>query len=221
MDHNIAYLITTYNRQSSLRNLVAKLSGDIYIVDDGSTPPVDVRANVHYQENKGKRGYYQTVTQLWNMVRGKHYDYYIMLPDDFMPVENYLNMALKMWINIHDPKKICLNLFTEKSRYMKPCWTNFTTVEYDCYLHTQWVDMCFLCESEFFECLNYKVEKSLRDWDKYPELGSGVGSWISRTLDRQGYTMYQVKNSLFTVQPDGYISKMNNGASDSLIYQTI
>lgn len=224
MDYNVAFLITTYNRPESLKNLVKVLKpiGDVYVIDDGSDIPVKIRGiNIKRQGNKGKQGYWETVSSLWQMVENKNYDYYFMLQDDFYPVEGFVNKTLKIWMNIHDYNKICLTVYTDKSRYMKPCWSSYDPINYGEYIKTQWVDMCFFCEVDFFKAMGYKTYRTERDWDKTPELGSGVGSYITRKLYNKGLGMYQVSHSLFTVQPEGFYSKMNITDSDSLIYKVI
>ena len=222
MDYNVAFLITTYDRYNSLLKLYNRIKseGDVYILDDGSIKPVDFGI-VRRQDHLGKPGYYQTVTNLWEMIAGKSYDYYIMLPDDFYPVDNFVNIAISTWNNIQETDKICLNLFTEKSRYMKPCWNYYMPVDMGGYIRAQWVDMCFFCEVDFFKAMGYKTDRTFRDWEVNPELGSGVGSYISRRLHNEGYGMYQVKNSLFTVQKAGLKSKMNVTDADSLIYKIV
>lgn len=219
---DIAYLITTYNRPKSLRKLVHQLKGlgDIYIVDDG-TPGAKKIKETEYRinEHRGKPGYYKTVTDLWQMPK-KDYDYYFMIPDDFLPVELFIHKALKTWLQIDDLDKICLNLFTEKSRYMKPCWTNFQPVDLGYVIKSQWVDMCFIAERDFFEHFEWGCPGVFRDWTQCPELGSGVGSVVSKSLHNAGKSMYQVKHSLFKVQPEGFTSQMNIG-NNGLIYETI
>lgn len=138
----------------------------------------------------------------------KKYDYYFMVPDDFMPVEGFVKKAIKTWKKIEDMRKICLTTYISKAREGKACWTKFEPVQYRDYWLTQWTDMCFMCEQRFFTTLG-KIPYSRLNWDKRPRLGSGVGASISSFMYRNGWNICQVRNSLFTPQPEAHHSKMN------------
>jgi len=215
----LAFLITTYNRPESLMNLINEIKdlGDIYVVDDGSDEKLNLSGiNYLYKENDGKKGFYKTVTALWNMVRDKDYDYYFNLQDDGLPVKNFAYKAIRDYINIMDGRKIALNLFREQSRDGRVCWTGFPPLDCGHVIQTQWLDMWFMCERKFYEVINWEVPEQKRDWESNPDLGSGVGSYISRYMNRRGYSIYLVKKSLLFSQESAYQSRMNSGENTKL-----
>jgi hypothetical protein len=153
----------------------------------------------------------------------KEYDYYFFMPDDLMPVNDFHLKAIETWNKIKDTRKICLNLYLEKSRYMKACWTAFMPRDIGSSYITNWVDMCFMCEQKLFVHLNYEIPEPKLDWKLMPDLSSGVGMYISKFLVlRKGLHMYQVKSSLFISAPESSDSQMHPGRkTDHLIYKEI
>lgn len=220
----VAFLITTYSRPTLCKSLVdaVKSMGDVYIVDDGSSDGYNWAKNHNYKrvkKNNGKQGYNKTVTLLWEMVKPHkdNYDYFVMIPDDFIPEPNFLKKAINTWSAISDKKKICLNLYTDRGRYGKPCWTAFNPVVFSEAIKTQWVDMCFLAEKTFFDALNWNVPEIELQWNKRPELSSGVGAWISRKLHKAGFSLWQTHTSLFTAVETNSVMNGKRKASDELI----
>jgi len=223
MADSIVFILTTYNRADSFKALVSVLLryGDIYALDDGSSDEYEIDGIIQghemfYYKKKhgGKKLYYDTVNTLFRLVP-KKYDYYFMVPDDFLPVDNFVSQCIGVWNKIRDNKKICINPYVSEGRLNKTNWTNFKPVEYKSYRKTQWVDMCFMCTNDFFSVLG-EIPRIKLDWNLRPELSSGVGSYISRTLNLKGYGMYQTKTSLFI--PQLIESRMNpwRGIDDPL-----
>jgi len=198
---DICFLITTYNRQESCQRLVDSLYGHgiIVVAHDGNKYEIDGALNINPNIHLGKRGYWKLINMLFRN-RG-HFKYYFMLPDDFLPTENMVDDAIEIWNSIEDPRKICLNLLTD--RVGCSCWTNFHPSEQETTYHTQWVDMCFLCEERFFAELGTIPRIHSRNTGS-----SGVGAYISRHLHKKKFNMYQVKESLVTIQPEHYITQM-------------
>jgi hypothetical protein len=130
-----------------------------------------------------------------------------MLPDDFLPVEDMVNRALAVWDSIQDPQKICLNLATD--RLGCACWTKFTPEDKCNVWLTQWMDMCFMCEERFFAILHH-INEIHMNWGHGRVKSSGVGSQISRRLYSMGQNLYQVKESLITMQEEHSVSQMNS-----------
>ncbi len=203
---NIAVLITTYKRPMLLEMLLVALREEAdnykitcYIYDDEIT-------------HNGKKGYWKTITHLWQEVRKSSYDYYFHLPDDVKLCESFLRKSILLWKAIDHPRKICLNLFIDDFRLGKIGWVNqwpaICHLNGQRYLHTQWVDMLFICERDFFDKLDWQIHPiSPRRWDKRPTLSSGVGAQISRRLGNNGAELFQVTASM--VEHLGNKSKMN------------
>jgi glycosyltransferase involved in cell wall biosynthesis len=226
----IAFLIPTYNRPGSLLQIVKKIHklGDVYIVDDCGDANLSnlLQYGVKLFRNKehnGKEKFYLTVNSLINETLDFTYDYYIFMPDDLIPVDGFLSKAIELWKGIKDNRKICLNLYLEKSRIGKACWTNFLPQDKGNVTLTNWVDMCFLCEYKMLKSLHYRIPEPKIDWLINQTMSSGVGRYISKFLVwRMHLTMYQVKSSLFVSAPESYKSQMHpDRGSDHLIYKEI
>ena len=202
------FFITTYGRQESCQGLVDSLQGlgDIFVLSDGAGYNIWNCEFYFFEKNYGKREYYKTVNALWALPK-KDYDYYWMIPDDFLPINNFVKETLDIWRNIYDRNKICLNLYRDGVKRER-CWTNFNPIEFKTYRKTQWVDMCFFAEKRFFKVVG-KIPKQNYNWDKHPHISSGVGSWISRKLNKEGYGLFQANESIFISQPEHQKSQMH------------
>jgi len=222
-----AAIITTYNRKNSLCKLIQAIAKDfnkIYIIDDCSN--YDVRETIRSLKlppkfypgiiiqrtptHNGKKKYYKTVSQLFKMIRGTNYDYYFMIPDDMLPVKGWKKTAIEAWEAIQHPAKICLNLYSEKSRFLKPCWTQFQPrLIDDKIILSQWMDLCFISEKKIFDILAYQIPEPQIDWKANPNMSSGVGRSITRTLNGNELLLFQIVRSLFIPQAEAIESQMN------------
>jgi len=182
----------------SLRGL-----GNIVVVSDGSDYDITGCKHVKQFPHYGKQRYWRTVNLLFN--ERILSDYYIMLPDDFLPAKDMVEKSLEIWSEIQDKKKICLNLIAD--RIGQACWTGLKPVDKGFVYKTGWVDMCFLCTEEFFDFI-LPIEPPGINWRTYPTMSSGVGRDISIRLAKNKYGLYQVKESLVTMQEEHCISKM-------------
>jgi hypothetical protein len=198
---DVAFLITTHNRQESCQRLVDSLQeqGEIIVLNDGCEYNISGATQTIRKEHFGKRGYWCTVNQLFEM-RGKH-EYYFMLPDDFLPVDNIVERAKDIWGKLHKP--ISLNLYAD--RIGLRCWTNFPPVDIGIAWQTQWVDMCFMCKESFFARLG-KIPPIKLNWTSKPNMSSGAGAYISRKLHKHKCNLYMVKESLVIPQPEHYLN---------------
>ena len=197
---DVAFLITTHNRQESCQRLVDSLQGqgEIIVLNDGCDYDISGATQNKRQMHFGKRGYWCTVNQLFGM-RGKH-QFYFMLPDDFLPTENMVERAIGIWSQLNDP--ICLNIYAD--RIGRKCWTGFPPKDIGIVWKTQWVDMCFMCRDKFFSRLG-KIPKIEFDWHRHPTASSGVGAYISRELHNHKCNLYMVKESLVIPQQEHYL----------------
>jgi hypothetical protein len=202
--------------------------GDVYVLDDCGDK--DLKFLLKYKVelfrnpvHNGKEGFYLTVTDLFNLMVETNYDYYFFLPDDLIPIDGFHLKAIEQYRAIKDNRKICLNMFLEKSRYLKACWTGFEPRIREHVILSNWVDMCFMCERRMLEVLNYEIRKPETDWKITPTLSSGVGKYISRMLVLHRHLrIYQVRSSLFKSAPESFESKMHpTRKKDHLIYKEI
>lgn len=206
---DVAFLITTHNRQESCQRLVDSLQGqgEIIVLNDGCDYDISGATQTKREIHFGKRGYWCTVNQLFGM-RGKH-QYYFMLPDDFLPADNMVERAIEIWKQLDKP--ICLNLYAD--RIGQKCWTGVPPKDMGIVWKTQWVDMCFMSKEGFFARLG-KIPPINLNWTAKPNLSSGVGAYISRELHKHKYNLYMVKESLVIPQPEHQISQIHGYSPD-------
>ena len=213
---NAAFLINTYNRNESLDKLIQSIKKidhrhHIYILDDGSDVPItkykfSPTVFVFRQEHKGKPLYWQTCNFLFDWVRHKKYQWFIMLPDDVTVKPDFLEKAIDKWQEISDNSMIALNLIMDREGLA--CWTGFKPVDMGHSWLTNWVDMCMIFDRRLFNYIGH-IPNVKRDWQKRPMLGSGVGSYISRVVYAKKGKFYQVKESLVEFQDSHKTSVMN------------
>lgn len=199
---DIIFLITTYNRPTSCQRLVDSLQGlgDIIVLGDGVDYVIERCAFYNLPRHNGKMLYWMTVRQLFSL-RGKH-KYYVMLPDDWIPIDGAISRSVELWEQITDPKKICLNILCPGTVGLIN-WTGFPAKDVGNVLKTQWVDGCFICEDLFFISLGV-LPPTIR-----PHRSSGVGAYISKKLNKRGFGLYMVKETLFVAQEEHSVSQMH------------
>jgi hypothetical protein len=213
------FLITTYKRRESCQKLVDSLQGDIFVLGDGVDYIIKGCEFYNNTQNYSKENYWHTVNCLWKLPE-KQYDYYFMIPDDLLPIDGFVEKSIDIWNRILDPQKICLNTFVGQGRLNKACWTDFEPKEYEFYRKTQWVDMCFMAERNFFDAVG-TIPKIRHRWEGRPELSSGVGAWISRKLVNNNFVIYQTKTSIFTSQKSAFKSVMNPWRKDNDLHNAV
>ena len=201
---NVNILINTFKREQQLKNLIKNLKSHhriyITIVNDGSKYDIPLNENITYIQlgkNHGKKEYWKVVNTLFkNRVDA---DYYIMIPDDIIVDERFIDKAIHLWNCVNDPDKICLNLLVDKSRKGKKCWTGYEPKRRtwcgNVYWKTQWVDMCFIAERKFFNEIQMINPINLTP-KQLKTRGSGVGGQISKRLHEKGHAMYQLNKTL-------------------------
>jgi len=228
---DVAFMINTFDRHESLINLVNSIHKvdrkiNIYILDDGSNPPVTQYSkklkhnpyiHVRYQGNKGKKGYWQTCNSLYDWLKEeKIYMFYYHLPDDVVLTDNFLEATQEKWRDINgiDNRIMFLNLISDRCCREKKealsCWTAYPAVwneELNVW-KTNWIDMAFCTTRTFFNTLQ-PIPEIKRAWKRIPTLGSGVGSYLSRNFYARKYTMYMPLDSFVEFQDSHQQSKMN------------
>lgn len=206
-DYDFCVIITTFNRQEMLKNLLNQISEykdfkiKTIVFDDCTNPVLNIdefnAIKITYTKNKGKKGFWKIISDTYKVCKKINSKYYIYLQDDASLKDDFFSESVRIYEKINDPLKISLNTRIVESQRGVPNWTNFQPIEYDEYYKTQWTELFFICERKFFEVLNFKVNPIPSNrWDLDPNLSSGVGDQISTRLYQMGLNQYQVKNSL-------------------------
>lgn len=217
-EYDFCVIISTYNRPQLLSNLLTNIENEkknhkilVLVFDDNSIEKYDLSKfnikKITMNPNMGKKKYYFLINATFSYIKNITSKYFIYLPDDVTLIDNFFDETKRIYQSINHPKKICLNILTD-DRVNRTNWTNFNSVDYGEYYQTQWNDLCFIAEKNFFEVLNYKIDKIHESrWVKNPNLSSGVGQQISVRLNKDGYNMYHTKKSM--VHHGSHESKMN------------
>lgn len=216
LSYDICVIITTYNRDVFLKNLLDDIlkNKNIYkiliiVFDDASEISYDLSnydvEYIKYSNNHGKKKYWKLITDTMQICKEVDSKYFIYLPDDVRLVDDFFTKSISLYENIIDNDKVCLSLLLTQQQIGKPNWTKFNPIEMDSVYKTQWCDLCFISEKKFFNVLGYEVnEIPLTRWNNKRTkinrefLSSGVGENLSRRIYNSGFNMYHVKNSLVT-----------------------
>lgn len=215
--YDVSIAITSYNRIDMLKLLLDDLIGElnykilITVFDDGSTEKYNLEKYdikyIKYTTNHGKKKYWKLFDTVLKYQKNINSKYYFFLPDDVRVDKNFISESIRIFKKINNNDKICLNLLMDESRRGKRNWTNFNPIEYDEFYHTQWNDLCFICENEFFRYIPNIPEIDPSRWINNELLSSGVGEQISKRLHKLNKNMYHVKRTL--VKHGNHDSKMN------------
>jgi glycosyltransferase involved in cell wall biosynthesis len=218
MEYDFCVLITTYNRPEMLNKLLDDIGNNkkdykvlVAVFDDGSTQKLDLTGRdvikIGMYPNMGKKKYYVTYNATFSFVRTVNSKYFIYLPDDISLENDFFDKCKRLYESITDNNKICLSILTD-DRVNRSHWGYSNPNDLGEILQTQWNDLCFICEKNFFELLDYKVNPiSAKRWINNPQISSGVGHQITQRLNNYGKSLYHVKKSL--VYHGVHESKMN------------
>jgi glycosyltransferase involved in cell wall biosynthesis len=218
MEYDFCVLITTYNRPEMLYKLLDDIGNNkkdykvlVAVFDDGSTEKLNLTGRdvkkIGMYPNMGKKKYYVTYNATFSFVRTVNSKYFIYLPDDISLENDFFDECKRLYESITSENKICLSILTD-SRVNRSHWGYSDPKDLGEILQTQWNDLCFICEKNFFELLNYRVNPiSPKRWVNNPHISSGVGHQITQRLNNSGKSLYHVKKSL--VYHGVHESKMN------------
>jgi hypothetical protein len=210
--------ITTYNRPKLLNNLLEQIETSkknfrvkVLVFDDCSFEKIDIsKFDVKYIKffpNYGKKNFWKIINIIFKFAKNINSKYFVFLQDDLKLCDNFFNVLKNNYENLKDDKKISLEFRTD-NRTERPNWTDFEPQIIGDYIHSNWIELDFICEKKFFDVLEYKInEISKNRWDKNPNLSSGVGQQLTQRLNTLGLNMYHTKKSL--VEHNENLSMMN------------
>jgi hypothetical protein len=183
----------------------------ILLLNDCSTEKYELSnydlIKINFCPNKGKKLFWEIIDLSFKVCKKIDSKYFVYLQDDLKLCDNFFNELKNKYENIKDDKKISLEFRTD-NRTERPNWNNFEPQIVGDYIHSNWVELDFICEKKFFDVLEYKInEISKNRWDNNPNLSSGVGQQLTQRLLNLGFNMYHTKKSF--VEHGDHQSKMN------------
>jgi glycosyltransferase involved in cell wall biosynthesis len=211
-------VITTFNRPKMLYSLLDQIEKQtkdkkikILLLNDCSTEKYELSnydlIKINFCPNKGKKLFWEIIDLSFKVCKKIDSKYFVYLQDDLKLCDNFFNELKNKYENIKDDKKISLEFRTD-NRTERPNWNNFEPQIVGDYIHSNWVELDFICEKKFFDVLEYKInEISKNRWDNNPNLSSGVGQQLTQRLLNLGFNMYHTKKSF--VGHGDHQSKMN------------
>lgn len=210
----VLVVITTFNRPDGLLRLLQDIKKnssefdiEVHVYDDASSVDNVIAVNylrdnfkyhyVKFPRNRGKKLYYRTMNDIFTKIKASDFDYFFQLPDDVTLVPDFFKRSIDTWCDIEDFDKICLSTLLIKERLEIQNWVNFKPQEIFGVIHSQWNDMCYMCERRFFEQLDWIIHSIHPNrWHLDQHKSSGVGQQITQRLHALGLNMYHVWSSL-------------------------
>ena len=206
--------ITSYNRLTELVKLCDELykqdpTTNIVVFDDNSPEQFKPMAEnirvITSPEHRGKAGFWKTYNDIFAYCKEHDYDYYIILPDDVEPCQEFVKECIAAYENAGKP--ICLSPLVTNRTLLPGIsrWGRKPIERKDGYYLTHYFDCCTVCRRDFFEALDWHLDEILPSANPYRS--SGVGRQITTRLQDKGKRMCHVERTLLSiVQSD---SQMN------------
>ena len=206
-------VITTYQRPLLLLELLHDFERedvndlDVRVYDDASSLDYSAPAEVIRRNgwvyrraavNHGKQKYWRWITSIYQDLKALDEETLVVfLQDDVRLCKNFFGRADAIWQAIDHSKKATLNLLIDSQRENSTCWTRFRPRRTGTCWNTQWVDQIFVADRNFFTALDYAVPEVPADrWNQGETLSSGVGQGLSVKLNKKGWKMFRVDQSL-------------------------
>ena len=221
LNPKIAILITTYNRSEMLIKLLNNIKQYdnnvfLYVIDDFSNVYKDVKEYlienykdkykyIRNTENKGREGYWQTITTLYQELKKDidSYNYIIQVPDDILLIDDFFEKIITLFKGINCTP---LNIFNDYNRFDKQGWNNEIVKEHDNYFSGKYIDMAFISDRELFDIIDYQIPNQDK-WTNISNKSSGVGRYMTLKLAKSCKKIYQVKHS--HIIHDNHVSVMH------------
>ena len=179
---------TTYKRPEAIRRLQDTIQYDggykWFIWDDGSPEGMyegfreQLPSWATYQrstKNRGKRGYWKTVDLIFKQIRVFEWNYCLFVPDDAVFVKEGVRRA----VNDLGSRNI-LSLHNDQPERLKMINWGYLPKDEGTHWSNGFVDMLFIARKRWFDKISWRVKPIYRDWERYPDLGSGVGAQLTR-----------------------------------------
>jgi len=197
----ILVAITTHKRPKWCLELIKELHSqregfDIKIVifcDKDETDYTIVKDfcrefNYTYLETRvlmGKYRFWEIINLTYYYADNQDYDYWISLPDDCIPVQNFFSRA----INLLSEKYPVVNFFTMNIHTRMGATDKRVTVNDSVLMLTNWVDGCYISTKEIVQGL--KIPIPIASSMKLERVGTGVSHEQVRYFNDKGILVAQ------------------------------
>lgn len=206
VDYDVIVCISSYNRYDKLIKLLDQLYGQgehskytfkIVFLDDGSTDPNYEKIKTAYPEmdyeknnkNNGRDLYWYTVTQLWQAAKKYTSHCILMIDDDFILANNFMNLICDLFFHLKNENNSIVGIaphlhsYHAKTLYMA-WWYN----TYSC-------DGICLFDRYFIESFNFRLQPVSRDMLESVPHAHGW-SQISTKINNENKIAYKTKVSI-------------------------
>ena len=176
MNENLDFfiVITTFNRPKMLYSLLDQIEKQtkdkkikILLLNDCSTEKYELSnydlIKINFCPNKGKKLFWEIIDLSFKVCKKIDSKYFVYLQDDLKLCDNFFNELKNKYENIKDDKKISLEFRTD-NRTERPNWNNFEPQIVGDYIHSNWVELDFICEKKFFDVLNFEMLIAIEDF---------------------------------------------------------
>lgn len=218
----IAFVITTYNRDESCARVVHDLAQQcsalslthaarVLVLDDASHAPYErTRAALDQwfpgrhiyaraTHNQGKRHFWRTYQLAFQWLQQVRPEHALFVQDDLELTSTFVHDALSLWRGIDDPHKAVLSLLQSADDEPNGRWISFLRADVagGALRLTQWFDLpAFVIGPQALDLLQHRVfAVHPNRWMRDPAASSGVGRQLTYRLWKRG-NIYQVARSL-------------------------
>lgn len=204
VDYETIICISSYNRFDKVDKLlsmfydqISKYSYKILLLDDCSSDErykslVDKYPNLLYrknQKNNGRKLYWYTVTQLWQWAKEYKTNTLLMIDDDFVLGNNFLDTLIDFYYYIKQDNNNVIGIAPHLHSYA----LNVQQMEW--WYNTFSVDGVGLFDRNFIESFDYRLE-IVTDEELNAQAHAHGWSQIQKKIQRDNKMVYKTKYSL-------------------------
>lgn len=204
VDYDVVICISSFNRYDKVNKLLSmfydqesKYSHKIILLDDNSNddrylelkkiyPTIEYHRN---KKNNGRNLYWYTVTQLWQYTKEHKSNTILMIDDDFLLCDNFLNTVCDLFYHIKNENNNVIGIAPHLHSYMEHA------SQMDWWYNTYSVDGVCLFDRNFIESFDYQLE-IVSDAELKAEAHAHGWSQIQKRIKAENKMVYKTKYSL-------------------------
>lgn len=204
VDFDVVICISSFNRFDKVNKLLSmfftqesKFTYKIILLDDNSTdkeyltlenkyPELEYRRN---KKNNGRNLYWYTVTQLWQYAKNYKSNTILMIDDDFVLCEKFLNTLCDFFYHIKNENNNVVGIAPHLHSYA------LNVVQMDWWYNTFSVDGLCLFDRKFIESFDYRLE-IVTEQELRAEAHAHGWSQIQKKIKAENKMVYKTRYSL-------------------------